>query len=278
MNKSEIRKQWEMAAPGWAKWESKVADWMKPATEVMLDMAGIDLGASVLDLACGAGSQTLLASKRVGDKGHIIASDISEKMLQYVRDKAGAAHIKNVSTMLGTAEELELPADSLDAAICRIALMLFNEPGKALKAVYKAIRVKGKMSVIVFSTPDANPFMAKPMQILLRHAGKEPPAPGQPGIFALGKSGVLEQLFEVSGFNKFEKKMVPVSLSMPSAAQALFFMQEAAGAYRAVLSECSEEVKKAAWAEVGDFLRSFEKENGVEAPGEVIVAAGVKSA
>ena len=66
MQQEEIRKQWESAAPGWAQWEAIIATWMEPATEAMLTMAGVDTDARVLDLACGAGSQTLSAAQRVG--------------------------------------------------------------------------------------------------------------------------------------------------------------------------------------------------------------------
>ena len=61
MQAADIRAQWEGAAPGWARWEATVATWMEPATTAMLAMAGVDAGARVLDLACGAGSQMLRA-------------------------------------------------------------------------------------------------------------------------------------------------------------------------------------------------------------------------
>ena len=69
MQQADIRQQWEGAAPGWARWETTVANWMEPATETMLTMAGVDAGARVLDLACGAGSQTLRVAHRVGRRG-----------------------------------------------------------------------------------------------------------------------------------------------------------------------------------------------------------------
>ena len=47
MARSEIRKQWEGAAPGWAKWEKKIAEMLEPATNAMFEMAGIVPGAQV---------------------------------------------------------------------------------------------------------------------------------------------------------------------------------------------------------------------------------------
>lgn len=278
MQKADIRRQWEGAAPGWAKWEATVANWIEPATMAMLAMAQVDRGARVLDLASGAGSQTLSAARRVGAQGHVIANDISETMLQHVQKNARAAGLDNVSTLAGAAEDLDVATESFDAVICRLGLMLFGEPAKALAAARRALRPGGRIAVVVFTTPAANPFMAKPMQILLRHAGKAPPLPGQPGIFALGASGVIERLFTDSGFVGIEQRTYSVPLLMPSATQALEMMREAFGAYRAVVSDAPEAIRIAAWAEVAEALKNFETNGGFEAPAEVLVAAGVKSA
>lgn len=278
MQQADIRQQWEGAAPGWAQWEATVATWMEPATEAMLAMAGVDAGARVLDLACGAGSQTLRAARRVGTQGHVVASDIATTMLHHVRENARAAGLANVTTLAGAAEDLDVAAEGFDAVICRLGLMLFVEPAKALAAVRRALRPGGKVAAVVFTTPAANPFMAKPMQILLRHAGKTPPAPGQPGIFSLGAPGVLERLLADSGFVDVEQRTLALPLRMPSAAQALTMMQEAFGAYRAVVSASPEAVRVAAWAEVAEALKTFATPAGFVARAEVRVAAGIKLA
>jgi SAM-dependent methyltransferase len=278
MQTTEIRTQWEGAAPGWARWEATIAAWMEPATEAMLAMAGVDTGARVLDLASGAGSQTLRAAQRVGAQGHVVASDIADTMLRHVQENACAAGLPNITTLTGAAEDLDVAAESFEAVICRLGLMLFSDPAKALVAVRRALRPRGKVAVVVFSTPAANPFMAKPMQILLRHACKTPPAPGQPGIFSLGAPGVIERLLADSGFVDVEQRTLALLLRMPSAAQALVMMQEAFGAYRAVISDCAKAVREAAWAEVAEMLKTFETVAGFVVPAEVLVAAGVKPA
>jgi SAM-dependent methyltransferase len=275
-DRANIREQWERAAPGWARWEPSMVAWFEPATETMLTMAGISAGARVLDLASGAGSQTLRAAELVGPRGSVVASDIAESMLHHVRDNARAAGLTNVTTLAGAAEDLDLTPESFDAAICRLGLMLFAEPGRALAAVRGALRPGGKVAAVVFTTPAANAFMARPMQILLRHAGKAPPARGRPGIFALGAPGALGRLLEVGGFADIEQRTVALSLRMPSAAETLVMMQEAFGAYRAVISDQPEHVQTAAWAEVAKLLEEYETPNGFETLTEVCVAAGAK--
>src|SRR5919106_1577269 len=156
MQTADIRAQWEGAATGWARWEATIATWMEPATEAMLAMAGVDAGARVLDVACGAGSQTLRAAQRVGTQVHVVASDIADTMLHHVQENARAAGLTNVTTLVGAAEDLDVAAESFDAVICRLGLMLFSDPAKALLAVRRTLQPRGKVAVVVFTTPAAN--------------------------------------------------------------------------------------------------------------------------
>lgn len=272
----DVRTEWEGAAPGWARWDATIASWMEPATVAMLAMAGVHAGARVLDVASGAGSQTLRAAKQVGAHGHVVASDIADSMLRHVQENARAADLTNVTTLAGAAEDLEVTAESFDAAICRLGLMLFSDPAKALRVVWRALRPGGKVAVVVFTTPAANPFLAKAVEILGRHAGRTLPAPGQPGLFSLGAPGVIERLFTGCGFVNVEQRTMAAVLRISSAEQALTLMQEALGALRAIVSDRPEAVRVAAWAEVGEMLKTFETSTGFIGPAEVLVAAGVK--
>jgi ubiquinone/menaquinone biosynthesis C-methylase UbiE len=273
LDQSNARAQWEGAAPGWARWEATLSGWFRPATEAMLDMAQVDVGRRVLDLASGAGSQTLLAARRVGPGGYVVANDISRTMLEHVEANARAAGFANVGTLLGPAEDVVVTAESFDAVICQLGLMLFVAPAKALLAVRRALRNGARIAVVVFTTPAQNAFMARPMQILLRHAGKSPPEPGKPGIFSLGAPGVIERLFGEVGFVDFQARTLALELRMSSSAQALLMMQEAFGAYRAVINGCSEAVQSAAWTEVGQLLAGFEQQDEFVAPSQLLVAS-----
>jgi ubiquinone/menaquinone biosynthesis C-methylase UbiE len=64
--KRATREQWDAAAQAWDNWGSTLQQWLGPATELMLEMAAIKTGSRVLDVAAGAGDQTLDAAKRVG--------------------------------------------------------------------------------------------------------------------------------------------------------------------------------------------------------------------
>jgi ubiquinone/menaquinone biosynthesis C-methylase UbiE len=273
---SSTREQWEMAAPGWAKWEDIITDWTAPATNAMFSLAGIKPGSRILDLACGAGGQTIEALHRVGNSGYVLASDISETMLSHVRRKAGSLNYKNIGVLNSPAEELNVEPGSFDAAICRLGLMLFASPQKVLSSVMRALKPGGKFAAVVFTGPSSNYFMAKPMRILLRYAQKEPPKPGEPGIFAMSMPGKMKELFADNGFTDYSEQVVNLSLRLPTADTAFNMMQDAFGAYRAVISSSPESVRIAAWNEVRRMIDEFGVNGRFEAPAEVMVAVGVK--
>src|SRR3954462_2718881 len=75
--KDTTRAQWEDAAAAWHAWGPTLEDWLGEATGLMLDTAGITAGARVLDVAAGAGGQSIAAARRVGPSGHVLATDIS---------------------------------------------------------------------------------------------------------------------------------------------------------------------------------------------------------
>ncbi len=275
---SELRATWESAASGWAKWEEAFSRNLVDVTGAMLDLAGVASGMHVLDLACGAGSQTLQAAKRVGESGRVVACDISGEMLKHVRENAERAGLNNVETLRSAAEEFtgaELP---FDASISRLGLMLFASPQNALSAVQRVLKPEARFAALVFTTPNKNPFFAQSMAILLRHGGKQPPQPGQPGLFALGGPGVLEGLLSDSGFVDIKMATVLAPLRLSSADDALAMMQQAAGAYRAVVADLSDDAKADAWAEVRDCLGQFQDETGFETELEFIIGSGATPA
>ena len=114
------------------------------------------------------------------------------------------------------------------------------------------------------------------MRILLRHADKQPPGPGQPGIFALGGDGVLENLLNKSGLTNVNTKTVRALLKLPSTSQALEMMQQAFGAYRAVVADLGEAERSKAWLEVHECLKQFESDDGFKTEFEFIIGSGAR--
>src|SRR5512132_3549807 len=93
--KATTREQWQHAAEPWHRWGPTLDDWLGDATEVVLDLAGVSAGARVLDVAAGAGGQTLAAARRVGPDGAVLATDIAPAILEYAAKAAADAGLDN---------------------------------------------------------------------------------------------------------------------------------------------------------------------------------------
>jgi cyclopropane fatty-acyl-phospholipid synthase-like methyltransferase len=100
--------QWQTAAEPWHRWAPTLEAWLGAATETMLDMAGVAQTARVLDVAAGAGGQTLAAARRVGPDGHVLAADISSNILAFAERSAREAGLRNVETRVLDGEQLEV--------------------------------------------------------------------------------------------------------------------------------------------------------------------------
>ena len=86
------------AAAGWQRSGVARAQILAPLTDRMLDLAGVDIGHRVLDVAAGTGEQTLLAARRVGPTGAVVATDIAARMLALTEEAATRAGLRNVET------------------------------------------------------------------------------------------------------------------------------------------------------------------------------------
>ena len=95
-----------VAAEGWQRVAGRTD--LQPITERMLDLAGVGSGHRVLDVAAGTGEQTLMAARRVGSHGFVLATDIADRMLAYLDEAARNEGLANLQTRLMDARLLEL--------------------------------------------------------------------------------------------------------------------------------------------------------------------------
>ena len=275
--KATAREQWQTAAESWYRWGPFIEEWLGEATEAMLDMAGVGAGARVLDVAAGAGGQTLAAARRVGAAGAVLATDISSTILGYAEQAARDAGLRNVAVRVMDGEALEVDAGMFDAVISRVGFIYFPDQEAAFGGMRRALRSGGRLAGIVYSTPEANRFFSIPVSIIRRRAGLGAPAPGQPGPFSLGGPGVIEDLYRRAGFSEVEVRRVSAPLRMASAAECLRFERESFGALHQMLSGLDEPEREDAWDEIERELSQFETSGGFEGPCELIVAAGTRS-
>jgi SAM-dependent methyltransferase len=244
----------------------------------MLDMGGVGPGARVVDVAAGAGGQTLSAARRVGVEGHVLATDISPTILSYTARAAREARLSQVQTLELDGERLEtLDEASFDAAISRVGLIYFPDQQRALRGIRRCLKPRGRISLMVYSTPERNLFFSIPVAIIRRRAKLPPPLPAQPGPFSLGTEGVLTASLAGAGFSDIQVKAVNSPLRLQSAAECARFERESFGALHQMMSSLIEAERVDTWAEIESELRKFESPSGFVGPCEMLVAAACKA-
>lgn len=271
------RKQWDAAAEGWDAESAALAAWLSKPTQTMFDLAGVKPGGCILDVAAGAGDQSIALGKRLGLSGRIVATDLSPMLVDRLQRNTFSAGLSIVEGRVADAQ-MPLPeVDVFDAAICRLGLMLMPEPARCLAAVQAALKPTGCFSAMVFAGPDQNPCLRTIMTTASRHAGLPPRDPFAPGgLLSLGRVGDLDQLFLAAGFGEVSTARLEAPFRLPSVDDYVKFLRVAAAPVMAMLSRLAPPAQEAAWADIRDQLAVFTQPDGWSGPNTLLITTGRK--
>jgi arsenite methyltransferase len=115
----------------------------------------LEPGERVLDLGCGAGTDSLVAAQMVGFEGHVTGIDMTSEMLAKARAAAAEMDATNVEFMEGEAERLPFPDGSFDVVISNGVIDLIPDKDAAFGGVYRVLRSGGRIQVadVTIQTP-----------------------------------------------------------------------------------------------------------------------------
>jgi SAM-dependent methyltransferase len=264
---------WDRAAAGWDRNARLIRAWLAEASEAMLDAARIAPGMRVLDVAAGAGDQTIDIARRIGPAGSVLATDISPAMVALARGNLGRAGLHWAEARIADAEALGLDGAGFDAATCRLGLMFCPRPLLALQGIHAALAPGARFAGLVFSHAEANPLIAATTRIARRHAGlpPEPPPPGS--LLSLGQPGLLASLLTEAGFGGVVVQPLAVPFRVPTCGDYLDFVRGAGSPIMALLQPLAPETRCAAWDEIERELGQFTTAEGWEGPNELLLCA-----
>lgn len=262
-------------AEAWQRNAARREEALIPATELLLNLAGIGEGMAVLDVAAGTGEQSFLAARRVGTAGIVIATDVAEAMLGLAATRARELGLTNIHARVADAQELDLTPESCDAAISRFGLMFLPRLRDALVRILRILKPGGRFAAMVWSVPERNPLFALPQEIGRRYRPNDSrPLPAQ-DAFALSRPGLLADEFGRAGFRRPREYAVALELRVASLA-ALIDGRQPIGPLGAVLASLDARERRRAEAEVLAAFREFAGPEGLTIPGEVLIVVGEK--
>ncbi len=104
-------------------------------------------GERVLDLGCGAGTDTLIAAQMVGVEGRVVGIDMTPEMLEKAAAAAAEMGAANVELIEGEIEQLPLPDESVDVVISNGVIDLVPDKDAVFAAVYRVLRPGGRIQI-----------------------------------------------------------------------------------------------------------------------------------
>lgn len=250
----------------------------KPITTTMLELAGLEAGDRVLDVGTGHGEPALAAARIVGASGRVHGVDVSPEMIA-VAERRAAALTLPVTFTVQDAQRLELPPETFDVALCRLALMFMADIRAALTCIRRALVPAGRLVVATIGAADKAPQWNLTVETIVRELGIPAPAPpdvSQPGVFALADPDQVESLFAAGGFAnvRAERREQIWEFESPEEVAVWHTINPTV---MMLLDGQSEERVAAVWRAVADAAGVHADADGrVRFPNELVYAVGEK--
>jgi enediyne biosynthesis protein CalE5 len=269
------RKQWDTAAKGWNKWRELMDEGVKVISERLVELADVQPGSRVLDVACGLGEPTMTAARTAGPEGSVVATDIAAQMLEFARERAKAEGLDNVEFVESDAAALDFPEDSFDAAVSRWGIIFEPDGEGAAGRIRGFLKPGAKMAISSWGPPERVPMLAVPMQTAMKRLDVPPPPPGTPGPLSRPTPEAIAGLLEGGGFSDVAVEEMEVVLEWDSAEQFTTFVKEIAPPITAIIAPHPPEEQEATWAAITEAIGEHAGEDGaLKLTNLVLMAAG----
>jgi enediyne biosynthesis protein CalE5 len=266
---------WDHAAAGWKKQSELVESQVGSVRERLVELAGVEPGSRVLDVAAGYGEPTLTAARKAGPDGSVIATDISAEMLAFGRERAAAAGLDNVEFMQSDANSLDFPKESFDAAVSRWGIIFEPDGEGTAERIRGFLKPGAKFSISSWGEPEAVPMIARPMRTALEFLGEEPPPPGTPGPLSRPTHEAIGGLIQGGGFSDVQVEEMEVTLPWASPEEFSAFIKDIVAPVTRMVEAHPEDVQEKAWKAIADDIRSEAGSDGsVRLSNKVLLAVG----
>jgi SAM-dependent methyltransferase len=147
----EVKRRWDAQIKNSQRqrieeWEKRT--FVKQPPEKVMDAAGIKPGMIIGEVGAGRGRFTMHLARRVGAEGKILANDIDEEGLAYLRERCQKAGIRNVETILGEVDDPHFPEGALDMIFMVWTYHYFDLPIAMLEKLIPSLKPGGTMVLV----------------------------------------------------------------------------------------------------------------------------------
>jgi ubiquinone/menaquinone biosynthesis C-methylase UbiE len=244
---------------------------MRPAHQTLMATAALKPGERVLECACGSGLVTRMIAEAVGPKGEVLATDLSQNMVDMTAHRCAAEGLTWVKTARMNAEDLTVEPEYFDAALCALGIMNVPDPLAAVASMRRAVRPGGRVVATVWGQRK-NCGWAELFPIVDARVASEV----CPMFFGPGTAGSLARDFETARLEQVHEHRQRETLAFRDEAtllKAMFIGGAVALAVKRFTPEVLAEAQK-------EFLASVQQYRGGDGryliPGEFVTVSAVR--
>jgi ubiquinone/menaquinone biosynthesis C-methylase UbiE len=261
---------WTDVASGWDTHRGHVEHTKAELSDRML--AGLDLrpGERVLELGAGTGELARRLAAAVGDKGHVLASDLAAGMVELIRRTTEG--LPNVDAARVDAVDTQQPDAAFDAVVFRMGLMLVPTPERALREIRRILAPGGRLAAATWAGPEHNPWLTTAGMSMMLHglvSGGPPVGPGGP--LSLGDPETLERLAREADLDAVSVELVDVTARFADVDAHLEHVASLAPPLALAFRAASEDQRQAVRATLDQATDRFRTDDGLVIPGRALL-------
>lgn len=259
VHKDTQKQLWTERSAGWEKWAEPRADMSEKMNLPLLELAQVESGQKVLDLASGIGEPGFTAARMVGESGHVTLTDLTPAMLDGAQRRAAQKGLTNVTFKVADAESLPFEDGSFDRVTCRFGLMFVPDPVKALQEALRVLKPGGRVGYMVWGPLPDNTLFQISRKVADAIYGAEMMA-FMKIPFSMSEPGTLSNLLEAAGFAEVEEKAFQPTARAPL--DEPFYRTQLEMSFGVHFTDAPAEMQEKIEAMVVDSLQETRIENG----------------
>jgi SAM-dependent methyltransferase len=258
---------WQRTAQGYHDYLGKLT---RQTVAPLLDAAGAEPGARLLDVASGPGYVAAAAAERGAEA---LGLDFSSEQVALARRNYPAVEFRE-----GDAENLLFEEGSFDAVTANFGMLHFPEPERAMAEARRVLRGGGRFGFTVWSTADKARGFGIITAAIEAHGDMDVPLPPGPGFFRFSDAAECRRCLLGAGLTDPEVTEVPMTWKLPSADSLIDAIRKG-GVRTAVLlkAQAPEALGAIEAAARDEAARHGTADGGVEIPMSAVLASARKA-